>query len=116
MRKLVLPPLCAAAVLTWSLTLPAAADAQVFSDAEIERGLRPGPRSPYDGVGVMQRYNYQTGAILYLNGSARQLNLMDYYDRLDRAERFGYRLPPDPFRRRPVVVDTYPCPCDGPQQ
>jgi hypothetical protein len=87
-------------------SVPGRAGAQVFSSAEIERGLRPGVYVPYDGAPVTQRYAYQTGAFLYVGGSARQLYTLDYLDRLDRAERFGYRPPPDPFRR-PVIV-VYP--------
>ncbi|MCI0460020.1 MAG: hypothetical protein L0Z62_23965 [Gemmataceae bacterium] len=98
---------CAVALSLWALTA-APANAQVFSSGEIERGLRPGPSIPYDGAGFSHRYNYRTEGILYLNGSSRPLHILDYYDRLDRAERFGYRLPPDPFRR-PVVIYGPPC-------
>jgi hypothetical protein len=94
--------------------LPATAGAQVFSNAEIERGLRPGVYVPYDGAPLSQRYAYQTGGFLYFGGSARQLYLMDYLDRLDRAERFGYRAPPDPFGRAPVHRAPGPPCCDPP--
>jgi hypothetical protein len=95
----------AAALACWA-GLPAGAGAQVFSSVEIERGLRPGVYVPYEGAPLTQRYAYETGAFLYFGGSARELYLLDYLDRLDRAERFGYRPPPDPFRR-PVVVYPY---------
>jgi hypothetical protein len=101
---------CAAVLCWWGLA-PRCADAQVFSSGEIERGLRPGPRVPWDGAGFSHRYNYRTEAIFFFNGSSRQLHTLDYLDRLDRAERFGYRLPPDPFRRPPVIY--HPPPCGG---
>ncbi len=72
--------------------------AQVITSAEIERGLRyPRGSTPYDGEPFMQRYNYYPGAILYLNGNAAELRYLDYLDRADRAQKFGYRMPADPF-------------------
>jgi hypothetical protein len=106
MRNFVSRALLGAAALACWAGSPAVAGAQVFSNAEMERGLWPGVYVPYDGAPLTQRYAYQTGGILYFGGSARQLYLMDYFDRRDRAERFGYRPPPDPFRR-PVVQYYY---------
>jgi hypothetical protein len=99
----------AAALLTAWLALPVAASAQVITNGEIERGLRPGPRMPYDGSPQTLRYNYDLGgAFFYLGGSGRQLSYLEYLDRVDRAERFGYRMPPNPYRQR-IVVHPYPC-------
>ncbi len=112
MRKFFGRALLCAAVLAAALTLPRPAIAQVFSNAEIERGLRPGVYIPYDGATVTQRYNYYPGAFLYFNGNARQLNYLDYLDRLDRAERFGYRPPLDPFGPPRVIYYGQP-PCSA---
>ena len=71
--------------------------AQVITNGEIERGLRS--RGPsYDGEPYTQRYSYGLGAApLYLNGDARALWYLDYLDRVDRAEKFGYPMPIDPY-------------------
>src|SRR5947208_1534885 len=103
--------LCAAVLAPGVLTRPAAA--QVISGAEVSRGLGPGVYIPYDGATVTQRYNYYPGAFLYFNGSARQQHTLDYLDRLDRAERFGYRPPPNPFGPPRVIYYAQP-PCYGP--
>lgn len=88
--------------------------AQVITNGEIERGLRfRGPA--YDGEPYTQRYSYGLGAApIYLNGSASQLYYLDYLDRADRAEKFGYRMPIDPYFATPideanttVIVETY---------
>ena len=95
--------------------LPRPAAAQVFSNAEVSRGLGPGVYIPYDGATVTQRYNYYPGGFLYFNGNPRQLNYLDYLDRLDRAERFGYRPPPDPFGPpRAIYYGQPPCPAPPP--
>ena len=72
--------------------------AQVLSGgAEYDRGLRYRNTTPYDGEPYTQRYSYGTGNILYFNGDARQLWYLDYLDRVDRAQKFGYPMPADPF-------------------
>jgi hypothetical protein len=111
MRKPPSASLLCAAALVCCATFPAAAGAQTLWNGEMERGMRPGVYVPYDGAPLSQRYAYQTGGFLYFGGSARQLYLMDYLDRLDRAERFGYRPPPDPFRRPPAVHRSPGSPC-----
>ena len=82
--------------------------AQVITNAEVERGLRfRGPA--YDGKPYTQRYSYGTGsAPIYLNGDARQLWYLDYLDRADRAEKFGYRMPIDPYFDGAPTVQTAP--------
>ncbi len=99
--------LLGAASLAFAAAWPAAAGAQVFSSVEIERGLRPGVYVPYEGAPLTQRYAYQTPAFLYSGGSPRELYMLDYLDRLDRAERFGYRPPPNPFRRQVIVYPRH---------
>src|SRR5438105_1495511 len=71
-------------------------NAQSIWGEELSRGLAPGAVVPYDGVSPNTRYNYYAGPAFYFNGDARRLYLADYYDRLDRAERFGYCPPPPP--------------------
>jgi hypothetical protein len=76
--------------------------AQVITNGEIERGLRfRGPA--YDGESYTARYSYGLGAApIYLNGDARQLYYLDYLDRADRAHKFGYRMPIDPYFETPI--------------
>jgi hypothetical protein len=105
MRTRFLPALACAALHSW-WAAPAAA--QVFTNDQIDRSLRLGAWAPYDGIPYTQRYGYNTGAILYFNGNSRQLYWLDYMDRLDRAERFGYRRPIGPFDHPP------PAPCPAP--
>ena len=80
--------------------------AQVITNGEIERGLRfRGPS--YDGEAYTQRYSYGLGAApVYINGDARQLIYLDYLDRADRAEKFGYRMPIDPYFETPPAPVT----------
>jgi hypothetical protein len=73
-----------------------AARAQGFGSGEIDRALRPGAFVPHDGASFAHRYQFGTGPILYFNADARRLWYLDYLDREDRAERFGYRPPPPP--------------------
>src|SRR5438093_13596852 len=68
----------------------------VISNAEVERSLRPAPYVYFDGVPYTQRYNNATG-FLYVGGNSAQLWDQYYLDRIDRAERFGYELPPEPI-------------------
>ncbi|MCC6421096.1 MAG: hypothetical protein IT429_22905 [Gemmataceae bacterium] len=114
MRKISFALAAGAAALSLWICTPGTGQAQVFSSDEIERGLRVGPRVPWDGEGLMHRYNYRPGAVLYLNGNPGYLNMMDYLDRLDRAEKFGYRRPPDPFRRPPIIYYRESVPCNPP--
>ena len=86
--------------------LPSVCRAQGISSSDMERTLRPGAYAPHDGAPFSHRYNFSTGPILYFNGqNARSLWYLEYLDREDRAERFGYRPPSDrlywgPFFRR----------------
>lgn len=81
--------------------------AQVITNAEVERGLRfPGTRA-YDGEPYTQRYSYGLAtAPIYLNGSATYLHYLDYLDRADRAAKFGYPMPVDPYFETPPIVQA----------
>src|SRR5215475_15452316 len=73
------------------------AHAQVITNGDIQRGLTPGGtvngREPYTA-----RYSYDLGiAPFYINGSSQNLRYMDYLDRVDRAAKFGYPMPVDPY-------------------
>jgi hypothetical protein len=82
--------------------------AQVITNAEIERGLRFRGTPSYDGEAYTQRYSYGLGAApFYINGDSRQLYYLDYLDRADRAEKFGYCMPIDPYFEAPPPVPTY---------
>jgi hypothetical protein len=83
--------------------------AQVITNGEIERGLRfPGTPS-FDGEPYTQRYSYGLGAApIYFNGDARRLYYLDYLDRADRAEKFGYRMPIDPYFEEVQPVPANP--------
>lgn len=78
------------------------ASAQVITNGEIERGLRPGApnaREPYTA-----RYSYDLGiAPFYINGNSSQLYYLDYLDRVDRAAKFGYAMPVDPYFGGPPI-------------
>lgn len=71
---------------------------------EAERALRPGVYVPYDGAPFSHRYAYEPGSFLYYGFNARNFNYLEYLDRVDRAEKFGYRLPPDPFGHTPPTA------------
>ena len=89
--------------------LCAAADAaaQSISGGDFSRYLRPGYNSPSDGQPFSHRYGYDPGmSSFYLNGNGRQLWYLEYLDRVDRAEKFGYAIPYDPhFEGAPLVVE-----------
>jgi len=95
---------CAALIVF--LSTMQTAHAQITS-AEIERGLRfPGTRA-YDGEPFTQRYSYGTySPQIYIGGNASHLYYLDYLDRADRAEKFGYRMPVDPYFEAPPVVQA----------
>lgn len=65
---------------------------------EYDRQLQPGAVIPYDGAPFSERYGFYAGPSFYY-GSGNYYNnflYMDYLDRLDRAEKFGYRRPLPP--------------------
>jgi hypothetical protein len=70
--------------------------AQSIGGGEFERAMRPGPYVPYEGEPFSHRYGYDQGPVFYLNGDAGRMYYLEYLDRLDRAERFGYPPPAPP--------------------
>jgi hypothetical protein len=82
--------------------------APVITSAEIERGLSISGPASNGYVPLSHRYFYGTGPYIYLNGDPRMLTYLDYLDRADRAQKFGYRMPLDPFFEAPAPVIVYP--------
>ncbi len=87
---------CALTALASVSLLPHAAHAQAaFTNGQIEWGMRPDvPRVPYDGETYTQRYAYNVGAPLMFGANPNYLWNLYWADRIDRAQRFGYELPP----------------------
>ena len=81
------------------------AQAQIYSSGgDFERYLRPGYNIPSDGEPFSHRYGYSTGMSSYYFGHARwQLGYLEYLDRQDRAEKFGYCPPWDPCYEFPAA-------------
>lgn len=75
-----------------------------FGGGEAERALRPGVYVPYEGAPFSHRYFYETGSMLYYGFNTRNFSYLEYLDRVDRAEKFGYRIPPDPFGHQPPTA------------
>jgi hypothetical protein len=95
---------CAALLLVLGATQ--LAQAQVITDGNIENGLRfPGTPTFGWGEPYTQRYSYTTGAYIFINGDSRQIRYLDYLDRADRARKFGYAMPVDPYFPEEVIVD-----------
>jgi hypothetical protein len=88
---------CAAVLIVWIVsTTPCRG--QAFGGGESERALRTmGVYVPYDGMSLTERYNFSTGSFFYLNQDPRTLWWADYFDRVDRAEKFGYPCPQEPW-------------------
>ena len=111
MMKSLLTTLAALLVLAGGAQV---ASAQVITDGNLERGLRWPWTPSFDGEPYTQRYSYGMGGIFYLNGNPGNLYYLDYLDKADRARKFGYRMPPDPFGEvveegaEPVVVHPAP--------
>lgn len=98
------------AALAGLLALPAAGRAQGVWGSDLERGFRPGAAALHDGAPFSHRYNYYAGPTFYLGMDAHRLWNVYYFDRLDRAERFGYRPPPPPPPVRPLFHRFRPAP------
>ena len=89
---------CAALLTVWIMTTaPCRAQGIAIGGGESERALRTtGVYVPYDGKSFSERYNFSTGSFLFLNQDPRTLWWADYFDRLDRAQKFGYCCPQEP--------------------
>ncbi len=88
--------ICALVALAVLIILPPAVRAQAaFTNGNIEWSLRPdAPRVPYDGAPFSEKYNAYFPPPLMLGADPQRLWYMYYMDRLDRAQAFGYALPP----------------------
>lgn len=83
------------------------AQSQIFiGGGAFERNLRPGYNIPGDGITNTQRYGYSTDASsFYFGRSGWRNGYLEYLDRVDRAEKFGYAVPYDSRYEFPTVVD-----------
>ena len=100
MLRTTIPGVVALCLTPW---LARPVHAQSFGGGEFERAMRPGVYVPYDGAPFSHRYNYGIGPVFYFNGDAQRLWTLEYLDRVDRADRFGYRPPtPTPGVRWPL--------------
>jgi hypothetical protein len=81
--------------------------AQTIRGGDFERYLRPGYNSPSDGQPFSHRYGYDPGmSSFYFHGDAYRLGYLEYLDRVDRAEKFGYCVPYDcRYEQEAVVVE-----------
>jgi hypothetical protein len=85
-----------AAIVVWA-GATRVCHAQFFIGAgDYDRQLQPGAVVLHDGEPFSHRYGFYAGPSSYYGGDANHLLYMDYLDRLDRAERFGYRMPTPP--------------------
>ncbi len=85
-------------LLTWATVLllgyAQQSQAQAFVSREIERQLQPGSSIPFGGANYAEWYHYGAGVNYFYPGYRRgQFQYLEYLDRLDRAEKFGYRRP-----------------------
>ncbi len=104
MARIVARVLVGVLALGCLLALPAAGHAQGIWSSDFDRAFRPGANPLHDGAPFSHRYNYYSGPVFYPGLDAQRLWNLYYLDRLDRAERFGYRPPPPP----PVLAPTRP--------
>ena len=86
---------CVAAFLFWAGT-PVAHAGVFIGWGEYDRALQPGASVPYDGAPFSHRYGFYAGPSFYYGTGYDHIAYMDYLDRLDRAEKFGYRIPAPP--------------------
>ena len=61
-----------------------------------DQQLQPGAVVPGDGEPFSHRYGFYAGPSFYVGGDYNHFVYMDYLDRLDRAQKFGYRIPDPP--------------------
>jgi hypothetical protein len=91
-------------LVSW-VALTGSIDALGWGGGEYERALRPGAYVPFDGASYSQRYAYETGSFFYPTMNPNQLIYLEYLDRLDRAQKFGYQLPRDPYAPGGVIYE-----------
>lgn len=87
-----------ALLVALSTAVTECASAQSFSNADIDRYYRPGVYVPHGAGSFSDRYNFDRAATFFYPGyDAQRLLILDYLDRQDRAEKFGYAPPGDPY-------------------
>jgi hypothetical protein len=95
-----------AAVLTWWLVPAGDCRAQGISLSwqEYDKAILPGAVVPYQQEPFAHRYQYYAGPAWYLSIGERPSKwaYLDYIDRVERAEKFGYRIPAPPCGWVPV--------------
>jgi len=86
------------------------AQAQVIWGGEAERYFRPGSFVPNDGIPYQIQYGYDTNSSFLQFGatSGSQLRYLDYWDRVERAYKFGYAPPQSPYEYSPPSSTYYP--------
>ncbi len=88
--------------LTFTL-LGSSSKAQTLRSFDVDRGLHPAPNVPGDGMPFTQRYNYASPSFITFGGmSGRELAMQDYFDRVARAYKHGYKVPHDPYPPAPI--------------
>jgi hypothetical protein len=85
-----------AAYVLWAGAASAARADVYIGWSGYDQQLRPGAVVPGDGEPFSHRYNFYAGPSFYIGGDYNHFAYMDYLDRLDRAEKFGYRIPDPP--------------------
>jgi hypothetical protein len=69
----------------------------VISGGDFQRYLRPGYNIPSDGEPFSHRYGYSTDqSSFYFGHAGWRLGYLEYLDRQDRADKFGYHVSFDP--------------------
>ena len=98
--------LVAAATLAWWFVTPGESRAQGISivSPDIDRALAPGAVVPYQQDPFSHRYSYNSGPTLSITFGrcASKFDYVEYIDRVERAEKFGYRIPAPPLGWVPV--------------
>jgi hypothetical protein len=110
-----------AGVLACWLGLPGDSRAQGLGIrwSEYDRQLAPGASVPYDGAPYSERYGFYAGPAFYFGIGvgwgypntrcvASEFDYIEYIDRVERAEKFGYRIPPPPRGWAPVWTKRQP--------
>ena len=79
----------------------------VISGGDFERYLRPGYNIPSDGAPFSHRYGYTTEmSSFYFGHGGWRLGYLEYLDRQDRADKFGYHVPFDGRYEFPAQIEN----------
>jgi hypothetical protein len=102
-----------AATLVWWFVSAGESRAQGVTIAwpEYDKQLLPGAVVPYQQEPFSLRYGYYAGPAFYLTFGryASKWDYVEYIDRVERAERFGYRIPAPPCGWVPIYSRPRPC-------